>query len=247
MIIDGHFHLHYTIPTKNESIIKAMKKRVKKIKENHSLERILGVIPTENSKIVDIIRKEHSYISPGIYILVENYNSNLLEKIKKFDFIKINNWLGSPFLLPEKLEELFLDSISNKIKKFQIHTSKLDEERLGLIKKYIQEYDAFFYLTHGVYASYHYSSKTNLNELKRLEGNLLLGTSPFWGTIAEIPNESLIKAIKDGLENLIVFESDFVLNYNEEFYRYTIESVRESVKNDKTLEKILYENIKIFL
>jgi hypothetical protein len=87
-----------------------------------------------------------------------------------------------------------------------------------------------------------------IDRLKRLEGNLFLGTSPFYGIVAEILDDALIKAVNNGLENMIVFESDFTLDDLErrgiEEYECTLRSVIESIGEN---EKVLYENIRPFL
>jgi len=240
MIIDGHFHLHYFQLTSNSEILRQLRK-IKKLKERYSLDTILSIIPVENYRIIDKL-KDYDFLYPGVYILIEDYDESLIEKAKKFSFIKINNWLSEPFLLVENLEKLFQDSISIGKKKFQIHTTDINEKKLNLIERYIKEDDAKFYIPHGVYTLY--TSKISTSRLKKLEGNLFLGTSPSWGAIAEIPNYALIKAMENGLENMITFESDFTLNYGIEEYKYTIESVRRSIGEN---EKIFHENVKLFL
>jgi hypothetical protein len=240
MIIDGHFHLHYFQRTSNSKILRQLRK-IEKLKEEYSLATILSIIPVENYRIIDKL-EDYDFLYPGVYILIEDYNKRLIEKVKKFNFIKINNWLSEPFLLVENLEKLFQDSISIGKKKFQIHTSDMNEKKLNLIERYIKEYDTKFYIPHGVYAIY--KSEIPTSRLEKLEGNLFLGTSPSWGAIAEIPNYALIKAIEKGLENMITFESDFILNYGIEEYKYTIESVKRSIREN---EKIFHENVKLFL
>jgi hypothetical protein len=241
MVIDGHFHFHYPTKTQDSEILSQLP-RIEKIRKKNSLDKILSVIPLENSGILNYL-KNYSYFYPGVYIFIEDYKKELIEEIKKFNFVKIQHWLSMPYLLPENLENLFLDSISIGKKKFQIHTESINENNLGLIERFIKDYDVKIYLVHGVYALYSYSSKITPNELRKLEGNLFLGVSPFWSMV-EIPNCSLIKAVGDGLENMIVFESDFILDYKDSFYDSTLESVRNSVGENV---KILNENIQRFL
>ena len=242
MRIDGHFHLHYLNKTQNKKIVKQLY-RIEKIKEKNSLEKILVVVPVENSGIIDTI-KNYGYLCPGLYIFIEDYNQELIKEIKRFNFVKIQHWLGISYLPTQKLENLFLDSISIGKKKFQIHTTFINEKNLELIEKYIKDYDAKIYLVHGIYALYSSTSNITLDKLKKLEGNLFLGTSSFWGSIVEIPNYKLTKAVKDSLENMIVFESDFILDYEDKFYDHAVESIRKSVGEN---EKIFHENIKQFL
>ncbi len=243
---DGHFHLHYPSSRPSDVILRGLRK-VDELKEKYNLDGIVGILTRENIPLLKEIQEKYNYIYPGLYVLVEDFNDEVLKEVKGFKFLKLQNWLSAPLLLPEKLEEIFNKAISEGIRKFQIHTSMLNQNQLDLLKRYILEEDAIFYLVHGLYAIYDPFSKVNKGELRRLEGNLFLGTSPFSGIIAEIPNERLNYALSDGLENLVVFESDFTLKHldiNPASYGSTIESVVKSIGwNDK----ILHENLEKFL
>lgn len=262
MINDGHFHLHYGYPVPDEKVLGQLQ-RVKKIREQNGLDKIAGIVTFENVGIIKEIRENHSYIYPGIYVMLERYkNKEVLPKEfsvpsyryeteekqlrdfkDNFNFVKINHWLGSSFSWSEMLKQVLDDSISLGIKKFQIHTESLYNEGLDMMKEYVREHDAIFYLAHGINSVYGYSSKVSMDKLKELEGNLLLGTSSHTPTI-RIPNDNVRKALDDGLENLVAFESDFILHYDDGWYPATIQSVVESVGNS---DKILYENLKTFL
>jgi len=219
---------------------------VKKLKEEYNLEKIVGVLLPKNIGSLMKIKEEHRYIYPGLYVFVEDFDEELLRKARGFEFIKVQNWLGIT-LSHERIGELLDKSISIGIKKFQIHTEKISKNELSMLEKYVKESDAIFYLTHGIYAIYSYFSNLDRRKLRKLEGNLLLGTSPHFGIVAEIPNYKLSRAISDGLENMIVFESDFTLQHLDALrnsYKSTIQSVTESIGEN---EKVLYENLKVFL
>jgi len=244
MINDGHFHMHYFAPNLVPGISKDFSypydmERIRKIKDQYKIDNIVGIFIPPNLNIVKKVLDENPYIHPGIYISPEDRSVERLEKLKDpFEFIKIHN-----YWFFKTVEEIVSNSTSLGFKKFQIHTNEISDKMLDMIREYVRKHDSIFYLVHGVDAVYRYDSKVNVNELKKLEGNLLLGTSPP-NSLIEIPNVNIKRAIDANLENIVVFESDFALPYPDESYYPIIQSVTGSVGNN---EKILYENVKLFL
>jgi hypothetical protein len=137
MIIDGHFHFHYRLPQKYSNKIIRQLPTIENLREIYLLDTILSIVPSRNSEIVEKLR-DYTYLYPGIYIFIEEYEETSLEKIRNFNFIKIHHWLGMPYLLKDKLKKLFQDAISIGKRKFQIHTTRIDEGDLELMESYIK-------------------------------------------------------------------------------------------------------------
>lgn len=248
-INDGDFHIHYPNIASDERILSQLD-RVRKIKEKNNIDKIAGIFTFNNVGIMNEIRENHSYVYPGVYVSLDRYineedrEEELLKRFKNnYNFVKIHHWLGFPYLMPEVLKKVVDDSVSLGIKKFSIHTETLDNEKLDILDEHIRKHDAIFYLVHGLNAVYGYFRRPSIERLKGMEGNLLFGTSSHSGIIL-LPNNNVKKALDDNLENMIVFESDFALHYEDDRYPYNIQSVTGAVGNN---EKILHDNLKLFL
>ncbi|MCW1300938.1 MAG: hypothetical protein QXX71_00460 [Candidatus Nanoarchaeia archaeon] len=214
-------------------------KRVGGIRKRYNIDKIVGIFIPPNLPLVKAILEKAPYIYPGIY-LTPRENIGKLKKISKFQFVKIGADDIHPYM---KKVNLIEDALSQNFKKIQIHGHYFTKEFLEILSRYIREYDALIYVAHGVDALYNYLTEINARQLRRLEGNLLLGTSPS-NFLFYIPNEKVAKAMEDGLENMVVFESDFGLQCDDDFYQASILSVERAIGDN---EKVFQENIRIFL
>ena len=243
-IVDGHVHLHYRRKASDEKIKEGLKK-VRRLMEKYGVEKIAGIFAPENVNVVRELKDESIY--PGIYIRDLKDAENLRNAYDDFEFVKIHHWFASPDseFLRDYVKKVIDESQKLGFKKFQIHTERIGKSFTDMLKEYIKkDKDIVFYLVHGV-DSLKFDSEA-AKEIKEMENNVLLGTFPS-GYPLVYPSHSLQYAVKSGLENLISFDSDFVLNtldYNPDFYRSCIEYVTESVGYSK---KIFEENSKIFL
>lgn len=254
-IIDGHAHLHYGIKVSDEEIKEGLNE-FQKVREKYSVEKIAGIFRQENVEVVKEL--EDNSIYPGVYVGDLNDLENLKKSYEDFEFVKIHDWLTSPdsHFSKDYLEKVIDESKKLGFKKFQIHTENIKKSFIDMIKDYIEkDKDLVFYLVHGVNSLYGYNLFPEVNsqhdyktvkEMKRLENNVLLGTFPSSGYTLTYPNTGLQSAVKDGLKNLISFDSDFVLGivkHNPDFYKSCIGNVTKSVGYNK---KIFEENSKIF-
>lgn len=243
MINDGHFHLHYPapdlVPGSSDLDLDRDVQRVRKLRKRYKIDKIVGIFIPCNINAVNEILNKNPYIYAGIYTTPLD-NLKELKKKANFNFVKIGADDSSPY---SKSLELLEDGFANGFKKFQVHGSYFTRNFLNLIKSYIKDYDVKIYLAHGIDALYSCFSEVKPEEIKQFEGNLLLGTSPSIPAF-EIPNDKIKKGLKDGLESFITFESDFGLHYPDWFYSASVESVIKSIGEN---EKILYENVKLFL
>lgn len=132
-----------------------------------------------------------------------------------------------------------------------MHADSVSEGALQIYGRFIRENDAKIYLAHGVYAlqsheGYYKTAATA--DLKKLAGNLFLGTTPFYGT-HENPNDGLTRAVKDGLSDLICFETDFAIWWpHDEIYADIVQAARKVICNDERIsEQIMHDNFELFI
>lgn len=243
MINDGHFHFHYPAPDLVPGLSKDIDvstdlRRVRRIRQLYNIDKIVGIFIPPNISIINKILEE-DYIYPGIYLTPIDGIEEIKRKAK-ISFVKIGADDCSPY---SKRISLLDKALANGFKKFQLHGSYFTQNFLDMVKHYIKECDALIYVAHGVNALYSCFSEVKPEEIKSLEGSLLLGTSPST-PVFEVPNLKIKRALDDGLENFITFESDFGLHYDDKFYSASVESVIGAIGEN---EKVLYENIKLFL
>lgn len=275
-IIDAHVHLHYEVPVislieiripEKHEVLEAYEE-FKKICKTYNVEKILGVFASPFEEANKEMIKD-PFIYPGIYIdltigLEESVGGEDLEKYE-FALLDIDDpstiFVTSP--IDEKYEsevEKVVDFLKNNgIEKIQVHTDGIDENHWKIIKKLLDK-DIKLYLVSGVHSIYwkkkYFESKLNPQDLLSYENCLFLGTSPP-GTLFRIPHEYLGEAVKDGLENLICFESNFILrrpkkyhSQNSEvctFYEGPIDSVNDAIKDDNIFENIMGKNVREFM
>lgn len=251
---DGHVHLHYGLESPDE-IIKDGLDRFQKIREVYHIRKIAGIFRPENVGVVRELKDESIY--PGVYIINFGDLETLKDLREDFRFVKIHSRMVSPDspISEDYLKKVIDESISLGFRKFQIHTELIRKSFVDLIGGYVEKHDKLvFYLVHGVNSLYGLSLSSEadskpgynlINELRELKNNLLLGCFPSSYPLI-YPNTSLQSAVRDGLEDLISFDSDFMLNlveYNPDFYQSCIENFTGSVGYRHTIAE---ENSQIF-
>lgn len=242
-IIDGHVHMHYRRVSSDERIKEGLNK-FKKLREKYVVKKVAGIFQPENTNVVREL--EDKTIYPGIYVKDLKDIETLRNARDYFEFVKIHHWFASPDseFLRDYLKKVIDESRELGFKKFQMHTEQIGKSFADMLREYIRnDKDMVFYLVHGV-DSIEFGSEV-VKEIKEMENNVLLGTFPSSYPLI-YPNRSLQCAVKSGMENMISFDSDFILDTledNLDFYRSCIEYVTESIGYNR---KIFEENSKIF-
>ena len=246
-IIDGHFHVHLNSRKAPINDIYDGLERHAEIVEEYNIEKALGVINPKHRTHVQQILVNNPYIYPGLLVYTDEYDKDpeMLENINGlFEFVKIHNWICGTLNLIDDYPVIFDKSIENGIKKFQLHTDVIPDGLLNVLEKYVKQHNAMIYLVHGANViDEPHSAEDVVPRLKKLKGNVFLGTSSFHGSMS-IPNDKIIAAVEVGLEDMVVFESDFVLDGRNDHYLAAIASISEGVGKS---DKIFYKNIQPFL
>lgn len=249
-IIDGHVHLHYNVEALDEEIWKGVNE-FQKIMKRYNVKKIAGIFRPENLRVVRNLGNKTIY--PGIYISDFDDLESLEKACEDFKFVKIHNRLASPDsdFSRDYLKKVIDKALKLGFKKFQIYTENITNSFMDSIKSYIEKGSLIFYLVHGINSLYgdsfsdrHPDDKI-IKKIEELRKNVLLSSSPY-SSILVYPNKAFQYAIKDGLENLISFDSDFTLSLvslNPNFYRNCIKNITKSIGYNR---KIFEENSEIF-
>jgi hypothetical protein len=246
MINDGHIHLHYGIEQPDEIILKQMP-RIEEYRRRYNVDKMGAIILPCNVTAIPEISRGRDFLRLGVYFRGADDVKRYKGPVEQLDFAKFN--IEYYTIYPQDLLRALEAATQSGFRRFQLHTERISTETLKIFERFIDEFDAKIYLAHGVYALYpnypekHYTPAMP-DDIKRLAGNLFLGTTPYCGG-HEDPNEGLEKAIKDKLDDLVCFETDFAMWWpNDTTYGFIIEAARKVVGNH---EKVMHDNFLRFI
>lgn len=256
-IIDGHVHLHY--PSRDielsqeiardmgrESIYKEDPRidieGMKEILKRKGVEKVFGIFLERDLDYIDPFLNDE-FIAPGLYLLSGEYDMETLEEQREnFQFAKVYPNIYAPFF--EEVKEVVDDCVDTGYDKIQIHTESITPDLLDLVEDYAGGNDINFYLVHGIDAFNSYlSDEVSSSDLKKLEDNLFLGTSPS----SQIIMGPIQNVQEEGLEDLVVFESDATLfDFHNGLGIFNANLERADVIPDSR-KKILNDNAERFI
>lgn len=207
-----------------------------------NVEKVFGIFLERDLGYIEPFLDDE-FIAPGLYLLSGEYDIETLEEQREnFQFVKVYPNIYAPFF--EEVKEVVEDCVNAGYDKIQIHTESITPELLDLVEDYAGSDDINFYLVHGMDAfNYYWSDEVSSSDLKKLGDNLFLGTSPSGKTIiGPIQNVQ-----EDGLEDLVVFESDVSLfDFHNGLGMFNANLERADVIPDSR-KKILHDNAEDFI
>lgn len=266
--IDGHVHLHTTRPCVRD--ISDSIDEFRSYAKSKGFEKIVGVFNEDELKYVGSYLNDE-YIFPGnfpFHPLMDE--TDLSETRHLYKFGKIHHPLKTDQSTINDCIKKFVDAGCDKLQIHTGHDPSINSELLDVISKYTEEEDVMFYLVHGIdtlywgwnkesserdYLLYLLDNDFNTSpanwdkviestsRILQYKDNLLLGISPFYVKSYSDP-EKLNIAVDHGLEDIMVYESDYGIIDDFEECDRIIKTVEESKASN---EKLFYENIQKFL
>ncbi|PKM92375.1 MAG: hypothetical protein CVU81_00775 [Euryarchaeota archaeon HGW-Euryarchaeota-1] len=237
-ILDANFHFHYLSQQKESDVLNKYGD-VKNLWETNNIKKVFVTIPPTYKKIAEMLG-ERKDVRVGAYLSFPNaFEKTDQTKLTNFDYLKIRPFYGSGDLSRYNTELKRIIKNGNK-KLIQIHVEYIPKTLMETIREFP---DINFQLVHGVHAFYEKlynlpGKEQNIDNLLELK-NLFLGTSNFSAHF-EIPHRFLKKAVDDGLEERIFFESDYTLGYNKGWLQDSIISCKSAINGYN--KKIFFEN-----
>jgi hypothetical protein len=247
-VTDSHFHFH------NEGLIRwGVKELLQKFTQleplfsEHEVTKLYAVFLPHYKSLPDTIKDEYKGVKSGLYLVIGDEPRQKLEESGcDFDFIKIRGLLiDDPLMAQQGFMEIIDKCVKLGYDKFQVCTTTLTQNQINLLKKYT-ETGLKFYLVHGADSlrnSRILNKPINYEELKSEKGRLFLGTSYSIPLVFE-PMENVTHAIKNGLENMLCFETNHLLNYDTRFYNAYFKSLNITIPFNP---KIMRENSEAFI
>jgi hypothetical protein len=230
--------------TRNEQIIYDFNQLIPTLKK-HGVSQLNAVFLPYNSGLSEKI-KDLFNIKSGLYLLIgDEPKEKLKESGSDFDFIKLHGFLGDPLSSKEGFESIVDKCVNIGYNRFQLHTSGINDEKIMMLEKYVQS-GIKFYLVHGADAikySRIMGEKLDTNKLKELKGNIFLGTSSF-SHCYFIPLDYVTDSINLGLEKMLCFETDHVIQSPISNYKNYFKAMKETMNFN---EGIFENNVKEFL